>query len=33
MFCPSKGLYAPVGSMLTGNRKFIERARKSRAML
>lgn len=33
MFCLSKGLCAPVGSMLVGNRKFIERARSVRKML
>ena len=33
MFCLSKGLGAPVGSMLVGTRKFIERARKYRKML
>ncbi|MCL4515074.1 MAG: low-specificity L-threonine aldolase [Firmicutes bacterium] len=33
MFCLSKGLSAPVGSMLAGNREFIERARKNRKML
>jgi threonine aldolase len=33
MFCLSKGLGAPVGSMLVGSRKFIERARSVRKML
>ncbi len=33
MFCLSKGLGAPVGSVLTGTRAFIERARKNRKML
>lgn len=33
MFCLSKGLCAPVGSMLVGSRKFIERARSVRKML
>ncbi|SFR13681.1 low-specificity L-threonine aldolase [Desulfoscipio geothermicus] len=33
MFCLSKGLGAPVGSMLAGNREFIERARKYRKAL
>ena len=33
MFCLSKGLSAPVGSMLTGTREFIERARRTRKML
>jgi threonine aldolase len=33
MFCLSKGLCAPVGSMLIGSRKFIERARSVRKML
>lgn len=33
MFCLSKGLCAPVGSLLVGNRKFIERARSVRKML
>jgi len=33
MFCLSKGLCAPVGSMLVGGRKFIERARSVRKML
>lgn len=33
MFCLSKGLCAPVGSMLAGSRKFIERARSVRKML
>ena len=33
MFCLSKGLCAPVGSLLVGNRKFIERARTVRKML
>ena len=33
MFCLSKGLSAPVGSILDGSRKFIEKARKQRKML
>jgi threonine aldolase len=33
MFCLSKGLCAPVGSMLVGSRRFIERARAVRKML
>lgn len=33
MFCLSKGLSAPVGSMLAGSREFIARARKWRKML
>lgn len=33
MFCLSKGLVAPVGSMLVGTRKFITRARHLRKML
>jgi threonine aldolase len=33
MFCLSKGLCAPVGSLLVGNRKFIESARAVRKML
>lgn len=33
MFCLSKGLVAPVGSMLVGNNKFINRARHLRKML
>ncbi|HLI29851.1 MAG TPA: low specificity L-threonine aldolase, partial [Terriglobia bacterium] len=33
MFCFSKGLGAPVGSMLVGSRKFIEEARLVRKML
>jgi threonine aldolase len=32
-FCLSKGLCAPVGSLLVGQRDFIERARKNRKML
>jgi threonine aldolase len=32
-FCLSKGLSAPVGSVLTGTRAFIERARRMRKML
>lgn len=32
-FCVSKGLCAPVGSLLVGNRNFIERARRFRKML
>lgn len=33
MFCLSKGLSAPVGSILTGPHEFIERARRTRKML
>jgi threonine aldolase len=33
MFCLSKGLCAPIGSMLVGSRRFIERARSVRKML
>jgi threonine aldolase len=33
MFCLSKGLSAPVGSMLAGSGQFIERARRHRKML
>ena len=33
MFCLSKGLCAPVGSMLVGSRQFIARARRIRKML
>jgi len=33
MFCLSKGLCAPVGSMLAGSRKFIEEARRKRKIL
>ena len=33
MFCLSKGLSAPVGSMLVGSKKFIKRARHLRKML
>src|SRR5947209_17921275 len=33
MFCLSKGLSAPVGSMLAGSRAFIKRARRMRKML
>lgn len=33
MFCLSKGLGAPVGSMLVGSRDFIEEARQARKML
>ncbi|GAA0667145.1 low specificity L-threonine aldolase [Natronoarchaeum mannanilyticum] len=33
MFCLSKGLGAPVGSMLAGDEKFIERARRTRKLL
>ena len=32
MFCLSKGLGAPVGSMLAGSEEFIERARRSRKL-
>jgi len=33
MFCLSKGLGAPVGSMVAGTRTFIQRARRARKML
>jgi threonine aldolase len=33
MFCLSKGLSAPVGSMLAGSRAFVDRARRMRKML
>jgi len=33
MFCLSKGLCAPVGSMLAGNRKFIDEARRNRKLM
>jgi len=33
MFCLSKGLAAPVGSLLAGSREFIDRARKYRKVL
>ncbi len=33
MFCLSKGLSAPVGSLVVGSKDFIERARKARKML
>lgn len=33
MFCLSKGLGAPVGSLLVGNREFIDEARRVRKML
>ena len=33
MFCLSKGLCAPVGSIVAGDREFIERARKNRKLL
>ncbi|MHB1394862.1 MAG: low-specificity L-threonine aldolase [Clostridia bacterium] len=33
MFCLSKGLCAPVGSMLAGGSQFIDRARKNRKLL
>ena len=33
MFCLSKGLCAPVGSILVGSKKFIKKARKYRKML
>jgi threonine aldolase len=32
-FCLSKGLSAPIGSVLCGSKEFIERARKKRKML
>lgn len=33
MFCLSKGLCAPVGSMLAGTKEFIEKARKGRKLM
>ena len=33
MFCLSKGLCCPVGSMVVGNQEFIDRARKNRKLL
>lgn len=33
MFCLSKGLCAPVGSILAGSKQFIDRARKNRKLL
>lgn len=33
MFCLSKGLCSPIGSMLVGSTEFIERARKNRKLL
>lgn len=33
MFCLSKGLAAPVGSILAGSKKFIEKARKGRKLM
>lgn len=33
MFCLSKGLAAPVGSMVVGSKEFIERARKGRKLM
>jgi threonine aldolase len=33
MFCLSKGLSAPIGSLAVGDREFVERARKCRKML
>ena len=33
MFCLSKGLAAPVGSILVGDKEFIEKARKNRKLL
>lgn len=33
MFCLSKGLCAPIGSILAGSRSFIDRARKNRKLL
>ncbi len=33
MFCISKGLCAPVGSLLCGSREFVEKARKVRKMM
>ena len=33
MFCLSKGLGAPIGSILTGTKDFIDKARKTRKMM
>ncbi len=33
MFCLSKGLCSPAGSMVVGNKSFIESARKNRSFL
>ncbi len=33
MFCLSKGLSAPIGSLVVGNEEFIEKARKNRKMI
>jgi len=33
MFCVSKGLSAPIGSLLVGNEEFIEKARRNRKLL
>lgn len=33
MFCLSKGLCAPVGSILAGSRKFIDQARRNRKIM
>ena len=33
MFCISKGLCSPVGSLIAGSKEFIDRARKNRKML
>lgn len=33
MFCLSKGLSAPIGSMLAGTKKFVEKARKGRKLM
>ncbi len=33
MFCLSKGLSAPIGSILAGNKNFIEKARKGRKLM
>jgi threonine aldolase len=33
MFCLSKGLSCPVGSLVVGTREFVERARKNRKLL
>lgn len=33
MFCLSKGLAAPAGSILAGNKKFIDKARKNRKLM
>ena len=33
MFCLSKGLCAPIGSILAGSKEFIHQARKKRKLL